>query len=288
MLKSMTAFARQEIETPAGTLTWEIRSVNHRYLEPHFRLPDTLREIEPALREELKKALARGKIDCNLKFQESKVGAQGLELNVEALRTLKGAHDKIQQELNNIAPLDLFKVLEHPGVLDNNTVDKQTINKAAVSAFSSALKALNETRLREGSQLKPLFEERLNAIDGIVTQVTELLPQILAKQAENIRTKLNDAAVEVDENRLEQELVLLAQKSDVCEELERLSAHVKEVRSRLDKKEPIGRRLDFLMQELNREANTLSSKSIVTNTTNAAIELKVLIEQMREQVQNVE
>lgn len=288
MIKSMTAFARQDISTDAGVLTWEIRSVNHRYLEPHFRLPDNFREIEPGLRDALRKHLARGKLDCTLKFQSQSTGVNTLQVNQEVLEKLNEATEQARNVFLGAAPINLLEVLNWPGVINSETEDKKALNKAALSAFTEALSSLIDTRQREGEQLKPLFEERLNSISAIVSDVRAKLPSILKQQSENIRTRFEEAKVELDAGRLEQEMVILAQKSDVAEELDRLDAHVHEVRSTLAKNEPIGRRLDFLMQELNREANTLSSKAIVTDTTNAAIELKVLIEQMREQVQNVE
>jgi len=288
MLKSMTAFARQDIETPEGTLTWEIRSVNHRYLEPHFKIPDSFRETEPALRESLRRHLARGKIDCSLKFQAATSGKNNLEINPDAASALAEALKGLEQHFDQLQPANALEILAWPGILNSEKGDRKSLLNAAINSFGEALKTLNESRVREGSQLAPLFDARLESISNIVADVRNMLPGILAKQSENIRQRFHDAKVELDEGRLEQEMVLLAQKSDVAEELDRLDAHVTEVRHTLKKKEPVGRRLDFLMQELNREANTLSSKSIVTDTTQAAVELKVLIEQMREQVQNIE
>lgn len=288
MLKSMTAFARQDIETPEGTLTWEIRSVNHRYLEPHFKIPDSFRETEPALRESLRRHLARGKVDCSLKFQAATSGKNNLEINPDAASALAEALKGLEQHFDQLQPANALEILAWPGILNSEKGDRKSLLNAAINSFGEALKTLNESRVREGSQLAPLFDARLESISNIVADVRNMLPGILAKQSENIRQRFHDAKVELDEGRLEQEMVLLAQKSDVAEELDRLDAHVTEVRHTLKKKEPVGRRLDFLMQELNREANTLSSKSIVTDTTQAAVELKVLIEQMREQVQNIE
>lgn len=288
MLKSMTAFARQSCNTNAGTLTWELRSVNHRYLEPHFRLPDAFREAEPLLRESLRKYLARGKIECSLKWQTNQSTESGLQLNQETLQSLKKATKTLTDMFGQTAPVDTMAILNWPGVIDSEPGNRKQLLDDARNSFEQALQTLIANREREGSQLAPLFEQRLVSIDGIVSSVRKMLPSILEKQSNNIRHRFEDANVELDTNRLEQELVLLAQKSDVAEELDRLDAHVVEVRSVLEKTEPVGRRLDFLMQELNREANTLSSKSIVTDTTKAAVELKVLIEQIREQVQNVE
>ena len=288
MLKSMTAFARQELSTPSGTLTWEIRSVNHRYLEPNFRIPEQFREAESQLREQLRKKLARGKLDCNLKWQASDHADDGISLNTETLAQLSEALEQISRNVPQSAAPNALDILQWPGVVDHKEEDRAEQIKQCVQAFSKALDTLIENRVREGQQLEPLFDDRLNKIDDIVKQVRALLPQILEQQRQNLNKRFEELSVDLDPQRLEQEMVVLAQKSDVDEELDRLDAHVKEVRKVLSKKEPVGRRLDFLMQELNREANTLSSKSIVTDTTKAAVELKVLIEQMREQIQNVE
>lgn len=288
MIRSMTAFAREESQGDWGTLTWEIRTVNHRYLEPHFRLPENLREIEPGLREGLRKHLNRGKVECALRWQSAEQSGQGFDLNIDLVRDINQAANQVNRILDNPAHLNALELLQWPGVLKTAEIDAAPLKKAALDAFDAALKSLVETRTREGQQLKPLFDQRLDAISAIVVEVRGRLPEILSKQRENIEARFEDAKLELEPGRLEQEMVMLAQKSDVAEELDRLDAHVKEVRSVLSQKGAIGRRLDFLMQELNREANTLSSKSIVTDTTKAAVELKVLIEQMREQVQNIE
>jgi len=288
MLKSMTAFARSEHESEFGTLTWELRTVNHRYLEPHLKLPDLFREIEPKLRGLMRDYLSRGKLDCMLKWQPSAKRKDSLKLNLEALESLNGAAQTVSSVFDNVAPIDVLSVLQWPGVIDSDSTDRKQLCQNAVDSFESCLKILLENRQREGAQLEPLFADRLVAIEGIVKEVRGWLPEILNKQHNMIRKRFEDASIELEADRLAQEMVLLAQKTDVAEELDRLDAHIFEVRCVLKKKEPVGRRLDFLMQELNREANTLSSKSIVTDTTKAAVELKVLIEQMREQVQNVE
>ena len=288
MIQSMTAFARETSQGDWGTLTWEIRSVNHRYLEPHFKLPENLREIEPGLREGLRKHLNRGKVECALRWQPAEQSGDGFDLNIDLVKDINQAANQVNRILDNPAHLNALELLQWPGVLKTAQVDAAPLKKSALELFDQALKTLVETRKREGEQLKPLFDQRLDATSAIVAEVREKLPEILAAQRANILARFEDAKLELDAARVEQEMVLLAQKTDVAEELDRLDAHVNEVRSVLSKKGAIGRRLDFLMQELNREANTLSSKSIVTDTTNAAVELKVLIEQMREQVQNVE
>lgn len=288
MLKSMTGFARVEHECEWGVLTWELRTVNHRYLEPHLKLPDMFRETEPKLRGLMRKYLSRGKLDCSLKWQASNAQQEGLVINQQVLANLSEACRSVTELFDEVTPVDPLSVLQWQGVIDNESGDRQLICEEAVVGFEAALKILLDNRKREGAQLVPLFEDRLTAIDNIVSEVQSLLPGILQKQSEMIRKRFEEASVDLDNDRVEQEMVMLAQKTDVAEELDRLNAHVKEVRSVIKKKEPVGRRLDFLMQELNREANTLSSKAIVTDTTKAAVELKVLIEQMREQVQNVE
>jgi len=288
MLKSMTAFARVEHESDFGSITWELRTVNHRYLEPNIKLPDAFREIEPKLRTLMRTYLSRGKLDGMLKWQPSAKKQDSLKLNQDVLKSLSNATKEVESIFEGIAPLDALSVLQWPGVIDAESADRQKLCAEGLEAFEASLKILLENREREGSQLAPLFEDRLVAIEGIVNDVRSWLPEILQKQNELIRKRFEAASVELESERLAQEMVLLAQKTDVAEELDRLDAHVLEVRTVLKKNEPVGRRLDFLMQELNREANTLSSKSIVTDTTKAAVELKVLIEQMREQVQNVE
>lgn len=288
MIQSMTAFARETSQGDWGTLTWEIRSVNHRYLEPHFKLPENLREIEPGLREGLRKHLNRGKVECALRWQPAEQSGEGFDLNIELVKDINQAANQVNRILDNPAHLNALELLQWPGVMKTAQVDAAPLKTSALALFDQALKTLVATRKREGEQLKPLFDQRLDATSAIVAEVRGKLPEILAAQRENILARFEDAKLELDAARVEQEMVLLAQKTDVAEELDRLDAHVKEVRSVLGKKGAIGRRLDFLMQELNREANTLSSKSIVTDTTNAAVELKVLIEQMREQIQNIE
>jgi uncharacterized protein (TIGR00255 family) len=288
MLNSMTAFARSNRELGSGVLIWEIRSVNHRYLEPHFRIPDSFREAEAQYRDLLRKRLDRGKLECGLKWQPNLGAQNGVQINDTLLNELSRAITLVASKLDNPAPVDVISVMQWPGLINSEDDDRKHLLQESVAAFDQTLSILIDNRQREGAQLAPLFEQRLSAIDAIVAEVRRQLPGILQAQANQIRQRFEEARIEPDSTRLEQEMVLLAQKSDVAEELDRLDTHVKEVRAVLKRKEPVGRRLDFLMQELNREANTLSSKAIVTDTTKAAVELKVLIEQMREQVQNIE
>lgn len=289
MLRSMTAFARTDLRQEWGSLTWEIRSVNHRYLEPHFRLPDSLKELEPELREMLRNSIKRGKVECSLKYQpESRASGGSLQVNLDLAQDLNRALNQINRLLDNPAHINAFDILQWPGVLHVEETDLEPVKEEALRLFEEALTSLVEVREREGQYLRPLIEDRLDQIVEIVAQVREQLPEILQRQREAILARFEELQIELDPGRLEQEMVLLAQKADVAEELDRLDAHVKEVRSTLYSRDAIGRRLDFLMQELNREANTLSSKSIVTETTRCAVDLKVLIEQMREQIQNIE
>lgn len=287
MTRSMTAFARQELHREWGTLTWEIRSVNHRYLEPHLRLPESLRDLEGALREKLRTALSRGKVECTLRFV-AEAGAQTLNVDQARAEEVIAAAAQVRALMPDSAPLDTFQVLGWPGVLVETDLDMEAIKREALALFGQALSDLSSGREREGGELGQLIRQRLDSISEIVAEVRSLMPQILEAQRDSMRAKIEEMRVDADPMRLEQELVLIAQRADVDEEMDRLDTHVQEVRRVLGQKGPVGRRLDFLMQELNREANTLSSKSIVASTTQRAVELKVLIEQMREQIQNIE
>ncbi|MBS8271301.1 YicC/YloC family endoribonuclease [Halomonas sp. OfavH-34-E] len=287
MVHSMTAFSRQDLEAEWGSLQLELRSVNQRYLEPHFRLPEALRDLEPGSRDALRKRLARGKIECTLRFDASDK-SDSLSVNHERLAALSSALAEVRATLPEVHMPDALAMLGHPGVLEGGGLDLDAVKQAANQMFKQALNDLVEGRAREGEQLKALIEERLAAIHELVAEVRERMPQILERQRTQLEEKLANLNVELDPHRLEAEVVLMAQKADVAEELDRLDTHVTEVGRQLKQKGPIGRRLDFLMQELNREANTLSSKSVVADTTRCAVELKVLIEQMREQIQNIE
>ncbi len=287
MIHSMTAFARAEQAGANGTLSWELRSVNHRYLEPHLRLPEALRDLEGAVREALRNGLSRGKVECTLRFAEDSAG-QPLQVDRERAAQLVAAAESVASLIKHPAPLNPLEVLSWPGVLVADAADPQALNKAALDLFKQALDELKQSRSREGIELAKLLNERLDSIDGEVAALRELVPQMLAMQRQKILDRSAELQAELDPQRLEQELVILAQKSDVAEELDRLSTHVSEVRRVLKSGGAAGRRLDFLMQELNREANTLGSKAFDTRSTQAAVNLKVLIEQMREQVQNIE
>lgn len=289
MPRSMTGFARREAKLPWGTLVWEIRSVNHRYLEPSFRLPEDFREIEPYLRDAMRKALQRGKVEASLSVQWEQEGESDLGINLSKIAQLTKAAQQINGLLGSIAaPVNALDILRWPGVIQKQELDREQMHKAALELFDLALEGLIEHRSREGAELQQLIINRLDSVSAQVINVRARMPEILAAQREKLQTKLAALQVDLEPERLEQEIVLLAQKADVDEELDRLDTHVIEVKRSLKQTDSLGRRLDFLMQELNREANTLSSKSIVSETTQAAVELKVLIEQMREQVQNIE
>ena len=287
MISSMTAFSRKERHEDWGSLTWELRSVNHRYLEPSYKLPEPLRHIETRLREQLKQYAKRGKFDCALKFEPRSQRNAGLSINQGVLGDLLRAVSVLASEYK-IAKPNPLAILQWPGLLQEPAQDKDCVAKVASDLFEAALVELSNTRLREGAELTTFIVQRLDAIDTQVAEMRRRLPEILGKQRQRLLKKLEEIAVAPDVDRLEQELVYAAQKADVDEELDRLDTHINEVRRILNKGGSCGRRLDFLMQELNREANTLSSKSLTADTTLAAVELKVLIEQMREQVQNIE
>jgi len=287
MVHSMTAFARVEQNGAYGTLSWELRSVNHRYLEPHLRLPESLRDIEGAIREALRNGLSRGKVECTLRLTEPTSEA-ALQVDHARAQQLINAAEQIAQQIKQPAAVNPLDVLAWPGVLSTQSIDSQELNSVAISLFKQALQDLKESRGREGSDLARLISERLDSIHNETSVLRELVPEMLENQRQKILTRCQELQVEMDPQRLEQELVLQAQKSDVAEELDRLATHISEVRRVLKDGGAIGRRLDFLMQELNREANTLGSKAIDPRSTQAAVNIKVLIEQMREQVQNIE
>ncbi len=287
MPSSMTAFARQTLESDWGTATWEIRSVNHRYLETNFRIPDTVREIEMELRELARKHLQRGKVDCSLQLKIVEEGG-AIAINDELVTQCIEACEQLATQMSGPAQISPLDILRWPGALKEAEVDRDELKNALTTLFEDTLKQLAEAREREGEKLKALIEQRLEAISEEVSKVRLHLPKLLAAQKQKITDRLLEVTESLDSDRLEQELVFLAQKADVDEELDRLDTHLTEIHCVLKRKEPIGRRLDFMMQELNREANTLASKSIASDPTQSSVELKVLIEQMREQIQNIE
>ena len=288
MIRSMTAFARKDAQDVQGTLTCEIRTVNHRYLEPSFRLPEALRELENPFREELRKQLKRGKVDVSIRLQSTEAGTPGFEINEDIARAVNEAANHVNRMLDNPAHINALDILRWPGVMSVPEQDFSSVREAGIELFKQTVEELAVVREREGERLRPLFEDRLAEMKALIATVREGMPGLIKAQEAHLRERFQKAKVELDPERITQEMVMLAQKSDVAEELDRLDAHIGEVTDTLKRDEAIGRRLDFLMQELNREANTLSSKSIDAGVTRAAVDLKVLIEQVREQVQNVE
>ena len=289
MIKSMTAFARQSTQVEKGQLTWEIRSVNHRYSEVSLRLPDDFRALEPIIRQKIAKLVKRGKIDINLRLQRTEDNQTAkLELDTELVDQLVSAANQLQKLGVNPSPLNVTDLLHWPGVLIPPKTDTDKLQQQALDLLDVALEDLISTREREGEQMAKVVQARCNSIRNQVSAVKEILPEIVNIIRGRAQKKLEEYDVSVDEGRLEQEIVLMANRADIAEEIDRLDAHIIEIERVLQQDQPVGRRLDFLMQELNREANTLGSKSIATPISQASIELKVLIEQMREQIQNIE
>ncbi|MET1256681.1 YicC/YloC family endoribonuclease [Aliikangiella maris] len=288
MIRSMTAFARQSVEQSWGVGVWEIRSVNSRFLETNFRLPEAFRYLEFKLREALRKRLQRGKIDCSLKIDTSGMESDKLTVDKSLVQSLLSSYHELEQLSGAEQAPPLAQLLAWPGVIKSNELDTEKMEQELLAGLDQAIDQLIVMREREGSSLKEIIEQRLSGMLQQVVLVREEMPAIVQWQKEKILTRFEEAKVELEEQRLEQEMVMIAQKIDVDEELDRLDTHIREVGRLINKGGSVGRRLDFLMQELNREANTLGSKSINTKTTAASVELKVLIEQMREQIQNIE
>ena len=287
MIHSMTAFSRVEVKGEWGNAVWEIRSVNQRFLETYFRLPEQFRSVEPVLRERFRKSLNRGKVECNLRFNANASAKTNLSLNKELAQQLIEHAGWINEQTLN-SQLNPVEIMRWPGVMEAEESDMSLIQTEILAGFDQALTDFIAARASEGSNMATLIDQRLNAITQEANKVKAYMPEIIQWQRNRITDKFTDAKIELDSTRVEQELVLLAQKMDVDEELDRLYSHVKETKSILKKGGAQGRRLDFMMQEFNREANTLGSKSINSDITNSAVELKVLIEQMREQIQNIE
>ena len=288
MLHSMTGFARQSVESELGTLTWELRTVNHRYLDIQFRLPEELRPKEQAFKQQVSAVLNRGKVECSLHMQRSPDRQAKMQLDMDLVRLIRDRVSEISSEVPNTAPLNPVDVLRWPGVIAEPEVDAEPLIAEAVGLLDAALAAMTSMRASEGERIATMLETRCADIAAIATSVRKRMPEVLDAARGKQRERIERIDVEADPARLEVELALLAQKLDVDEELDRLESHLVEIRQALQSEEPVGRRLDFLMQELNREANTLGSKSADAETTKAAVELKVLVEQMREQIQNVE
>ena len=287
MICSMTGFARREITKSWGTAVWEIRSVNQRFLETLFRLPEQFRGLEPVVRERFRKRIQRGKVECSLRFSFNEGNVSGITINEPLAKQLISASNWVVQHgaEGTVNPVD---ILRWPGVTSSEEADIDLIQQDMLECFEIALDEFIQSRQSEGTNMASLIQLRLSGILEQVDIVKSRMPTILEWQKDRIRSKFEDAKIDLEEGRVEQEMVMIAQKSDVAEELDRLESHVEECRKVLKKGGAVGRRLDFMMQEFNREANTLGSKSISTEITQAAVELKVLIEQMREQVQNIE
>jgi uncharacterized protein (TIGR00255 family) len=288
MIHSMTAFARREGETPWGVLTWELRAVNHRYLEIAPRLPEDFRVLEAQVRDRINNALQRGKVDCQLRFQSDVQQSSDFALNKELIARLTAAAGEVGRQLRRPAPLNALDILRWPGVIQSPQPDHEQMAAAVLQILDEALTDLQATRAREGVKLKELILQRCDAVAAQAAIAAQRLPEVRIRLREKLVSRLAEVQAELDPMRVEQEMVLLSQRLDVEEELDRLAAHLAEVRRVLKQSGPAGRRLDFLMQELHREANTLGSKSGDVETTRASMEMKVLIEQMREQVQNIE
>lgn len=286
-MNSMTAFARVNQAIPGALIEWEIRSVNQRFLELNFKLPDNYRHLEMSLRDQCKQVLQRGKLDISLKVQQQN-NADGLPINQALLSELTQAICDIQQRLPEATHVNPLDILNWPGLVQQPSVGTDELHKIIIQNFDSALSQLNESRQREGQQLAVLILQRTQSMRQIIDELKPLIPAILQQQQQRMRQRISELSSNLDETRLAMEIALLAQKLDIEEELDRLQTHLTEVTRVVNQSGAIGRRLDFLMQELNREANTLGSKSIDSRSTQASIELKVLIEQMREQVQNIE
>ncbi|MBB6246891.1 YicC/YloC family endoribonuclease [Rhodanobacter sp. A1T4] len=287
MIRSMTAYASAEAAGPAGTLSCELRTVNHRYLELSPRLPDELRSFESLLRERIAAKLSRGKLDITVRVRGNEARGDTLQINGALVTKLAELALDMQARFPNLQ-VELTDLLRFPGVMQQAEIDPEAQQAALFEVLDRALDVLTATREREGEKLGEILREKLDGIERVVADVRTWMPEIRAALRTRLEGRLADIKQPIEPGRLEQELVMQITRTDVDEELDRLSTHIGETRRVLGLKEPVGRRLDFLMQEFNREANTLGSKSVDARSTNAAVELKVLIEQMREQVQNIE
>lgn len=288
MIKSMTAYASYETNIENLTVNCELRSVNHRYCDISLKLPEQLRFIEAELRTVIADKLSRGKIECIISCKKQDKAKQGFLINMDAVSALLKATEQLECLMPTARSFSALDILTFPGVQQEPDVEREQIAGTIVHLLDKTLRHFVEVREREGSQLKLLIEERCLKMQGFVDAAILRMPEVLLQIRTKLKDRITDLVAQPDFDRLEQELVMLAQKLDVTEELDRLTTHINEVLRVLNQAEPIGRRLDFLMQELNREANTLGSKSADKEMTQIAIELKVLIEQMREQIQNIE
>ncbi len=288
MIKSMTGFARSEVNIPDGQLVWEVRSVNHRYLDQQFRLPEGFRAMEPELKAIASKRFSRGKLDSTLSFSYQSSRKPQITVNLQFAQELVRHAETLNQQLSKPGSVDPVAILRWPGVVLEDEAQAETLFPDILAGFLAAMDELAANRVREGAHIEEMLKTRCEQVTRIVAAVQQRIPEVLDSIQKRLTERVQSLVDNPDQDRLEQELVMMAKKLDVSEELDRLVAHVAEVMEAINSDAPVGRRLDFLMQEFNREANTLASKSADTETTKQAIELKVLIEQMREQIQNVE
>jgi uncharacterized protein (TIGR00255 family) len=284
----MTGFARESVETDLGTLTWEIRAVNHRYLDVQFKLPEDMRPKEQAFRQQASAVLGRGKIECGLYFRRAVDQQTEMQLDTDLVELLGNRISELSSKLPATAAINPIEILRWPGVMKQPEIDAEPLFEEASALLDTALHALNGMRQSEGLRIEDMLESRCADIEEVARTVRKRMPEVLAASRIKQQERIEKLDIEADPARLEVELALIAQKIDVDEELDRLESHLVEIRDAIAGEKAVGRRLVFLMQELNREANTLGSKSADTETTKAAVDLKVLIEQMREQIQNVE
>ena len=287
MIRSMTGFARRERQFPWGMLAWELRTVNHRFLEIGLRLPEELRPAEADMRQTVSAAVRRGKVDCTLHFKAS-LATTCLDVDESLLRAVMQRAQQVAELAGNAAQINVMDLLRWPGIVRDGARDSAPMLAAAQALLEETLGELGRFRDREGARLQQALEQRCAGLTELAQRVATRLPEIRTRMRTRLSERITQMQVEIDQGRLEQELAMLAQRLDVDEEIDRLRGHIVEIRTAFEAKDPAGRRLDFLMQELNREANTLSSKSQDIDTTRAAVDMKVLIEQMREQVQNIE
>jgi uncharacterized protein (TIGR00255 family) len=284
----MTSYGRTEHSGDWGEASCEIRTVNHRYLEISIRMPEELRFLEQKIRDRISSKLKRGKVDCNIRFTQQESTNDNLPVNQALLEKVIQTAETTSSQLKTPAPLNPLELLRWPGVLDKDVPDPEKISGPILELIDQTLKTVIDTREREGEKIRTMVLDRCKESGDIVSNVRKLMPELLDAIREKLMQRVQELGSEFNPERLEQELLLLAQKMDVAEEMDRLEAHIEEVSRVLDQKGPVGRRLDFLMQEMNRESNTLGSKSAHIDTTNSSVDLKVLIEQMREQIQNIE
>lgn len=291
MLRSMTGYARASAEGEWQELSWELRSVNHRYLDLSIYMPEEFRALEPDVRSRLGARLARGKLTAQLRFIPTS-GGGSLQPDAGIVKELAAAVEQLRGDITELSPVDPLQALRWPGVLQEQTQNFESLKQPVMDTLDEAINSMLVNRESEGERLGELLLTRCSGLEEFVAQVREALPRLREEWREKLEKRLAEISasdkVKADPERLEQELLIVAQRADVDEEIDRLDGHIREVRDTLERKEPVGRRLDFLMQELNREANTLTSKSQSGETTQIAVEMKVLIEQMREQVQNIE